>query len=111
MRDLVDAPGFRHLPPRERLRRHATNKIGDRFGWRPTPQEYEALCAEADAFRGKLSDEATPNTSREVQLWPDFRGKKVRVVYDRAERAIVTVIRGWHTEKRLSSREHAGFLR
>jgi hypothetical protein len=96
MRDLVSTPGFTHLSPRERLRRHATNKIADRFGWRPSPEEYEALCAQAEAFTGRLEDDAGPASSREIQCWPDFRGQKVRVIFDRRYRAIVTVITGWY---------------
>lgn len=102
MRDLVDQPGFVHIPPRERLRRHATNKIHDRLGWRPTVSEYEELCERARLHPGPFAEGAAgPADSREVQLWDELRGhKKVRVIYDRREGAIVTVLRGWESEMR-----------
>lgn len=99
MRDVIATPGFRHIPPRDRLRRHACNKIMDRYDWRPTEAEYEALCELADSFSGRLSDDTVPNTSRETQLWPEFRGGKARVVFDRSERAIVTILKGWRNER------------
>ena len=103
MRDIAGAPNFQHLPPRERLRRHATNKLADRFGWRPTRAEYEELCERARSGRESVDPENSFVSSRQVQLWV-LRGQRVRVVYDLEEDAVVTVFSGWQDDRLVGPR-------
>ena len=98
MQDFSGPPNFRHLPPRERLRRHATNKLADRFGWLPTREEYEALCERARSGREPTDPGSSFISSRQVQLWV-LRGQRVRVVYDLKEDAVVTVFSGWQDDR------------
>lgn len=95
MRDLVDAPGFVHLPPRERAARHGLNKIRDRVARDFTREEYDALCeAYADgAHDRELHEQGLDcrDTYKSALL-----GQKVRVVFDSRYEVIVTVLPGWH---------------
>lgn len=96
MKDLVDDPTFRHLPPRERLARHAMNKIRDRLGWPITRSEYEELCRRcAD---GEMGAPVEAGLDLRDTYLAELAGKKVRVIWDTRHAAVVTVIRGWREQ-------------
>ncbi len=98
MRDVVTTHGFVHLPPRERLVRHALHAIQDRVRPETTRAELEEL-AERFAVGGFLADiHEQCLDGRDVyhtRLW----GKKVRVVFDVHYGSIVTVVPGWQEQR------------
>ena len=95
MRDLhTDDPGFRHLPPDERLARHGANKIRDRVDPAFTRADYDALCEALAA--GKMGKPIEQGLDGRDVYKGILRGKKVRLVYDVRYERVVTVIPGWH---------------